>query len=58
MKIEGSVEELELFFEKIILTNKKMAISNELPPHEFPLLNRQEYQHIYREAPQEVPKEV
>lgn len=28
-----------------------------LPPHTFPLLNKQEYQRIYKEAQQEVPKE-
>lgn len=32
-------------------------IMEEMPPHKFPLLNRKEYQRIYKEVPQEVPKE-
>ena len=74
MKIEGSVQEIELFFKKFEVKDKSTGLSSrdfplhtmdnkppselgfnfdnksseELPPHEFPLLNPQEYQHIYK----------
>ena len=58
MKIEGSVQEIELFFKKFNLKEeKKMAIPNELPPHEFPLISVEKCQQPYKEAQQEVPKE-
>lgn len=58
MKIEGSVQEIELFFKKINLREeKKMAIPNELPPYEFPSIPFGEYQQLCKETQQEVPKE-
>lgn len=66
MKIECTVEE----FKELTNKNTPVAITTDviketegeepkdvLPPHKFPLLNLQEYQRIYKEAQQEVPKE-
>lgn len=64
MKIECTVEELKELVKTPVneLTDvnnilPKHTCSNELPPHRFPLFNLQEYQHIYKEAQQEAPKE-
>lgn len=57
MKIEGSVQELELFFKKFEVKDKPTELKSgdfplhtmgnkppsELPSHKFPLLNPQEY---------------
>ena len=61
MKIEGSVQEIELFFKKFKLKDEsvktnslplhacdnkppdeKMVTTDELPPHEFPLISFEE----------------
>lgn len=55
--IKKEVAELKNMISKLLEKNYTYRKKNELPPHTFPLLNLQEYQCIYKEAQQEVPKE-
>ena len=59
--ISGDFEIKKKGAEAPVVNIKENKFSNDdrdsLPPHEFPLLNHQEYQRIYKEALQEVPKE-
>jgi len=51
MKIEGSVQELELFFKKFTLKENMIVIPKEIPPHEFPSLNQELFQHTNNNLP-------
>ncbi len=64
MEIKCTVQELKELLNKETSVagttdelSRNLCNNQTLPPHEFPLLNVQEYQHIYKEVQQEVPKE-